>query len=289
MTEVEFFKYEGTGNDFVLIDEFNGTKIKDKRSFAKRVCMRSYGVGSDGVLYVLRSNKGLPLMHMYNPDGSGPDMCGNGIRCVALHCLNKGYVNGKGIVIDTNVGEKKLEVFGVVSSQQKSKRFIEKAEIKVCMGKVSFEPSDVPVLSKDEFIQKKIRAGGMEFIATAASIGNPHLLIIEEDIGKVDKILNTIGPLLENHKIFPERINVHFAQLIKHKMIKLITWERGAGRTKACGTGATTSVAILHRLGKVGLPCTVYVPGGELVISKKGDNWYMKGYAKYVFRGFVNV
>lgn len=285
--EIEFYKYEGTGNDFVLIDEFKKQKIENKGQFAKIVCRRSFGIGADGVLYLMKNKDGLPLMHMYNPDGTGPDMCGNGIRCIALHCKLFGYIKSRNFLIDTNVGIKSLSI---------SKLSQNSADVNVDMGKVSFDPCDIPIKTKHEFVQKKIKIPGYEFVGTAASIGNPHLLIIIENekyFEQLDKNLEQIGPKLENHYLFPNRINVHFCLIENKDKIKLLTWERGAGRTKACGTGATTSVAILHRLGLINLPCMVNVPGGNLVISNKYRNkelhWIMNGNAKYVFRGFVNV
>lgn len=284
MKELEFFKYEGTGNDFILIDEFNQIKFKkieNRRNFAKKYCLRSFGIGSDGVLYLLKNSQNIPLMHMYNPDGSGPDMCGNGIRCVALHCVRNKYVKGNEFLIDTNVGVKKI-------------RYENPNLFEVNMGKVYFEPEKLPVLSSEPFIEKEIKVDSFTFVASAASIGNPHLLIQvkdEKELQAIDKILETIGPKLENHKLFPNRINVHFAFVINENEVRLLTWERGAGRTKACGTGATTSIAILNTLGKVKDNCKVYVPGGTLYIShdKNNDYWYMKGEANYVFRGYINV
>ncbi|MCX8167062.1 MAG: diaminopimelate epimerase [Candidatus Micrarchaeota archaeon] len=284
MREIEFYKYEGTGNDFILIDEFNEVvfkEIEEKRKFAIKYCKRSYGIGSDGVLFLMKNNKGIPLMNMYNPDGSGPDMCGNGIRCVALHALNKRYVKGDKFEIDTNVGIKEISYF-------KPNYF------EVDMGKVYYEPEKLPVITDYPFIEKEIKVDSYTFTATAASIGNPHLIIQvndEDELTKIDSKLEFIGPKLENYHLFPKRINVHFALVKSDNEIRLLTWERGAGRTKACGTGATTCVAVLNKLGKVKDECTVHVPGGTLFIrkNKKSDTWLMKGNANYVFRGYVYV
>ncbi len=278
---IPFFKYEGTGNDFVLIDEFEQVLVNNKSEFAKKVCRRRHSIGADGVLYLKKTGQH-PLMHMYNPDGTGPEMCGNGIRCVALHCVRMGYSQEDvDFIIDTNVGKKTVRV--------------RKDEISVNMGTITFASDKIPIEKKyftgSEFILQPIRVDGKTFVMSAASIGNPHLLGIIENLDEfreIDRNLERVGPLLENHPYFPERINVHFAYIKSENEIELITWERGAGRTLACGTGATTSVGILYRLKKISLPCRVNVPGGLLKISKNNDEWIMTGKANYVFRGVID-
>ena len=275
--EIKFSKWHGAGNDFVLIDEFEQEVVSEKQKpeLARRICDRHLGIGADGVLFLQRTSNADARMAMYNPDGSGPTMCGNGIRCLAAYAHSNGYVPKTARIDSAGAGIKELR--------------IEDNMVTVDMGTVSFGPEDIPVENPKEFVEQELEVLGRKFTATAASIGNPHLLIEAEELGEIDQELEKLGPALENHRIFPKRINVHFAKVLDRNRIRIITWERGAGRTLACGTGATTSVAILSRLGRVETPCRVQVPGGELEISRKGGNWLMKGEAVEVFRGTIEV
>jgi diaminopimelate epimerase len=274
---IPFYKYHGLGNDFVLIDAVE-KPIKMDAQTAQRLCDRHTGVGADGILMVLPSKKAPFRMRIYNADGSEAQMCGNGLRCFARHLIDHRLAKGPRLEVETGRGVLACEVF------RKKNGTIE--SVKVEMGRAVFERSRLPMMGSGEFIQGEIECRGRKVKGTAVSMGNPHLVVF----GSADRMLAAeLGPLLERHEFFPERINVGFAKILGRKKIDLIVHERGCGITLACGTGACAAVAAAARLGWVDFDREIEVslPGGSLWIQVPVDftGVSMRGPAELLFKG----
>ncbi len=273
---IRFWKVHGLGNDFVLFDAYRGgERVSSRRAVA--LCDRHTGIGADGVLTLLPGRAAPFRMHLYNADGSEAEMCGNGIRCLARHIVEAGYHPGPAVPIETGAGVRSCVV---------EKRAGGEVQVTVEMGVARFERSAVPMAGRGEFVGGSIRAGGREFVATALSLGNPHLVIF----GSADEALAAhFGPLLERHPDFPQRVNVGFAEMEGPRRVRLRVWERGCGLTRACGTGACAAAATGVRLGLLaaGEPIEVWLPGGALRITVPALDapLLMAGPAEVVFRG----
>lgn len=279
MTRIAFAKVEGLGNDFVLVDERARTEPSLSVAARRALCDRHRGVGADGVLTLLapQSPGALATMHLTNADGSVAEMCGNGLRCTSLWLVRHGVVAaGKEHVIDTGAGARgasvKLDAGG--------------AEVRVDMGPARFGvPGQVPRMVREE-----IEVGGDKVVATAVSMGNPHVVLeTEPDIAHAEKL----GPLLEHDARFPQRTNVELAAMRPDGSIDVAVWERGVGITRACGTGACAVVASLAHAGlaPTDVDVRVRLPGGALLVrvpSGEGSVW-MTGPARVVFDGAVDV
>jgi diaminopimelate epimerase len=267
--KVEFVKMEGLGNDFVIIE---GEKYPDLNysEFSKKCLDRHFGIGGDGLLVVGKSQKADIYMKIFNPDGSEAEMCGNGIRCVAIYARDSGMVNKDEIDVETLAGIKKI--------------FITKDGVKVDMGIPKLHPDEIPVKIEGEaIIDHPLRIKGKWLKITCVSMGNPHAVIfMEPDEDEFKKF----GPLIETHKIFPKKTNVEFVKVIDKNTIRVKVWERGAGPTLACGTGACASLVASHIKGLTERKADVYLPGGKLIVEW-GDmgHVFMTGPANYVFKG----
>ena len=275
---VEFSKYQGLGNDFILIDNRHATKPVVTPEQAAKMCDRHFGIGADGVIFALPGKKDTEYtMRIYNPDGSEPEMCGNGIRCLAKFIadlegnarINKSYrINTlAGVIIP------KLESNG---------------EVTVDMGKPQLAAAKIPTTlnSPDgKVVAQSLTVGDRSWSVTAVSMGNPHCIIFVEDSAAID--LAKIGPLFEHHSVFPQRTNTEFIEIVRADYLKMRVWERGAGITLACGTGACATVVAGVLNGKCDRHCTVELPGGCLQInwSEADGKVYMTGSATEVFRG----
>ncbi len=259
----------GIGNDFVLIDTIrDGVFDCDVEALSKRVCDRSFGVGADGLILVERSGNTL-LMRMLNPDGSESEMCGNGLRTFARLCHDRNYADGK-FQVQTGAGLLQVECLPDQS-------------VKVNMGIAELEPSKIGMVgtSGTNFINQPIGNG---FFGTAVSMGNPHIVIFVDKVSEVD--LANDGPKLERASLFPNRTNVHFVQIESENEISQRTWERGAGITLACGTGACAGAVAAFLNQKTGRSVKVNLPGGTLQIQyKESGEVTMTGTAEYVFEG----
>lgn len=277
---MKFTKMHGLGNDYVYIDCFR-EKVDDPAELAVRISDRHFGAGSDGLILIRPSEKADFEMAMYNADGSRGEMCGNGIRCVAKYVYDHGLTDKTRISVETLAGIKYLDLTvreGRVSL------------VKVDMGQPVLEPEKIPVRienSRDSrAVDVPIRVGSDLFRMTCVSMGNPHAVIfMDEDVRNMS--LETIGPLFENHELFPNRVNTEFVNVIDRHTVRMRVWERGSGETLACGTGAcAVAVASILR-GRTGEKLTVKLLGGDLQIEwdRSRNTVYMTGPAETVFEG----
>jgi diaminopimelate epimerase len=263
MKNIEFTKMHGLGNDFVVVDEKQLEKVENIPSFVVKVCDRHFGIGADGVLVAKKGKDTDIEMRIFNSDGSEAEMCGNGIRGIAIFAKDKGWLKDRlsGITVSTKAGIKTVDI------DQETKR------VTVDMGK--------PVIGDIAEIN------GLS--GRSISMGNPHFVIVSKSIDKLD--LPKIGPSFESHKIFPNKTNTEFVQIQTKNTIKIRVWERGAGETLACGTGACASVVSclqddLLETDKANPFVNVELPGGWLKIRVgKDGHVYMNGPAESVFSG----
>lgn len=277
---MKFTKMHGLGNDYVYIDCLQ-ENVEDPAELAVRISDRHFGVGSDGLILIRPSGKADFEMEMYNADGSRGEMCGNGIRCVAKYVYDHGLTDKTRISVETLAGIKYLDLTvreGKVSL------------VKVDMGQPVLEPEKIPVRienSRDSrAVDVPILVGGDLFRVTCVSMGNPHAVVfMDEDVRNMS--LETIGPLFENHELFPNRVNTEFVNVIDRHTVRMRVWERGSGETLACGTGAcAVAVASILR-GRTGEKLTVKLLGGDLQIEwdRSRNTVYMTGPAETVFEG----
>ena len=278
---LKFTKMHGLGNDYVYMDAIN-QKIENREELAKKVSDRHFGIGSDGLILICPSEKADFRMQMFNQDGSEAEMCGNGIRCVGKFVYDKGLTKKQTITIETLAGIKTLEM--TVKNGK-----VELA--KVDMGEPILEAEKIPVKAKENPVKElKIKAEEKEFICTCVSMGNPHCVIfIKEDVRKFD--ICKYGKIIEIEKAFPKKTNVEFINVIDEKTLRMRVWERGAGETLACGTGACGSLVAGVLNGYTKRKAEVQLLGGNLEIewSEKDNHVYMTGPATTVFEGTIDV
>ncbi|MBO5348346.1 MAG: diaminopimelate epimerase [Clostridia bacterium] len=276
---MKFTKMHGLGNDYVYIDATSktGQKIQNKSDLAKFVSNRHFGIGSDGLILICDSQIADFKMRMFNYDGSEAEMCGNGIRCVGKFVYDKGLTNKEIITVETLAGIKILK-FNIKEGKVES--------VRVDMGEPILEPDKIPVISNEEIVKNlELKALDKSFKFTCVSMGNPHAITIVENLKEFD--INKYGPILECDKHFPKRANIEFIELADKNKIKMRVWERGAGETLACGTGACASVVACNSNGYTEKQVTVELLGGNLNIewNEKDNHIYMTGPATTVFEG----
>ncbi|MCX6650249.1 MAG: diaminopimelate epimerase [Methanomassiliicoccales archaeon] len=272
---MRFWKYHGIGNDFVLVENFDGAVPKDLE-FVKAMCHRRFGVGADGVLYLERSSKADFAMGVMNSDGSEAEMCGNGIRCLAKHVYDQGHTRSKKMSVETLAGIKHIQVEvegGKVSS------------VTVDMGRPLLDCPSIPMSCQGTFQDRPVSCGERELHGTAVSMGNPHLIIFDT---LSEEEMDRLGPLVHAHELFPRRTNVEFVKSLDG-ILEVRVYERGAGWTMACGTGACATAVAAALLGKTRFDEEVQVrlPGGSLWIKvwKDLSKVTMRGPATLVFEG----
>jgi diaminopimelate epimerase len=282
--ELPFTKMQGIGNDFVVADcLLEGAPSADAlQSASVRLCDRKFGVGGDGVLLVLTSDQADFTMRMFNPDSSESEMCGNGIRCFAKYVYDRGYTDKKTITVETGAGVLTLDL-SVGDGNKVS-------QVTVDMGRPHLTRAEIPMAGGDpsaQVVGEEVEVAGRRLALTAVSMGNPHAVFFAEPA--TDALINEVGPLLEVHPLFPRRTNVHAVEVLGPAEIKMLTWERGAGRTLACGTGACGSVVASALNGKTGRRVLAHLPGGDLTIhwSEEDGHVYMTGPAAEVFTGTI--
>lgn len=277
---LKFTKMHGLGNDYVYMDAIN-QNIEERSELAKFVSNRHFGIGSDGLILICPSDIADFRMQMFNQDGSEAEMCGNGIRCVGKFVYDKGLTDKNIITIETLAGIKTLDMI------------VENGKVilaKVDMGEPILEAEKIPVVSKEMPVKNlKLKAINKEFKFTCVSMGNPHAItFIEENVNNFD--ICKYGKVLEIDKAFPRKANVEFINKIDEKTLKMRVWERGAGETLACGTGAcaTAVAAILN--GYTERMVKVKLLGGDLEIewNEKDNHVYMTGPATTVFEGEID-
>jgi len=280
-----FSKMHGLGNDYIVINETEEELIPEekKQEMVKQLSRRGFSVGTDGVIFVASSGFADIKFRIFNSDGSEAEMCGNGIRCFAKFVYENDIFKEETMRVETLAGIKevilKVENNLVISS-------------KVDMGTATFKAAEIPMnTEKEEFIDEKILVGDETISITAFRIGNPHAIIFTENLDDVP--LDHLGPSIENHVAFPERTNVHFVSVISPNEVDMITWERGAGFTLACGTGASASVIAGYKLALLDKEVLVHLPGGDLIITIYEEDGtlgaFMEGDAVLVFEGMMEL
>lgn len=281
MAKLKFTKMHGTGNDYVYVNLFEET-LENPGEVSVKISDRHFGIGSDGLICIAPSQVADCRMIMFNADGSEGAMCGNGIRCVAKYVYDHGIVKKDKMSVETKSGIKQLEL-----TIEDGKAVF----VKVNMGQAVLKPSLIPVKAEGEdFIARKIEVAGKEYVVTCVSMGNPHCVIFMEGIDEMD--LEKIGPLFENHPLFPDRINTEFVEVIDRRRLKMRVWERGSGETISCGTGtcATTVAAVLNGYCDRGKEIEVEIRGGVLYDTYlENGEVLMKGPATEVFQGEMEL
>ena len=273
---IKFTKMHGLGNDYVYIDAIN-QKIQNESKLAQFVSNRHFGIGSDGLILICESKVADFKMRMFNSDGSEAEMCGNGIRCVGKFVYDKGFTNKTTVTIETLAGIKTLKL-NIKDEKVET--------VRVDMGEPILEANKIPVISKEEPVKNlELEAENRKFKFTCVSMGNPHAITIVENTKEFE--VERYGKILEVDKAFPKKANIEFAQVIDKENIKMRVWERGAGETLACGTGACATAIACNLLNLTGRKVNIELLGGTLNIEwNENDNHiYMTGPAVTVFDG----
>jgi len=275
---MDFIKLQATGNDFVLIDG-RRMKQRDWSALSQKMCHRHFGVGADGILLILPSRKADFYMRMFNPDGSEAEACGNGLRCAGIYAIENGLARDKEIKIETPAGIKILRKQG-------------KKSIQVDMGKPVLAPAAIPVLVERKGTSKSapvidypLAIGKRKLEITCVSMGNPHaVFFLDRPVAEFP--LAEIGPKVEHHPAFPNRVNFEIVNVLSRSKLKARVWERGAGETLSCGTGAC-AIAVAARLKNLsGSSVDIILPGGTLTTDWDGrGEVFLSGPTEVVFEG----
>ncbi len=277
---VEFTKYQGLGNDFVLIDNRQQPEPKLTQQQAEKVCNRHFGVGADGVIFVLPGQGNTDYtMRIYNSDGSEPEMCGNGIRCLAHFIADLEGKTGNSLSYHIHT------LAGVITPE-----LLPNGQVKVNMGSPRLLAQEIPTTldgPTDQVVQRPLEVADQNWLVTCVSMGNPHCITFVEDVASIP--LETIGPQFETNSVFPQRINTEFVEVVRPDYLKMRVWERGAGITMACGTGACAVLVAGVLTARCQAKATIELPGGPLEISWAGgeEPVYMTGPAAPVFTGHL--
>jgi diaminopimelate epimerase len=272
-----FAKYEGLGNDFVLVelDRVGGAPTAEQ---AMRMCDRHLGIGADGVL-IVGSSAGRPTMKVINADGSVPEMCGNGLRCVALHLRRSGWIAADLFEVDTDSGLHACHVLELGAQ----------GRVEVAMRAATLVPAEVPVIADGPVVDEPFAVVGRSMRVTAVSMGNPHAVTFD-DAGPARA---AVADALQRHERFPNHANVGFARVVAPQQLDLRVFERGSGWTRACGTGACAAAVAAVETGRArrDAPIEVTLPGGPLLIAlgREGEPISMTGPARHVFDGAIEL
>lgn len=281
MQTIKFTKMQGAGNDYVYVNCLE-KRIDNVNETAKAISDRHFGVGSDGLVLICPSDKADFRMDMYNSDGTQAEMCGNATRCVGKYVHDKGLTDKTVFTLETLAGIKTLEL--TLDEEGRTKT------VRVNMGAPVLTPSDIPIDSNlDRFINQPVNVAGKDWLMTGVSMGNPHAVTFVDDTDSID--IEKIGPMFENHPMFPKRINTEFAQIVDRNTIKMRVWERGAGETLACGTGSCATLVAAALCGYTGDEADIILLGGKLHISwnREENAIYMTGGAEFVFEGEITL
>ena len=287
---MKFTKMHGLGNDYVYVNCF-AEQVENPAALARLISDRHRGIGADGLILIAPSRTADVRMRIFNADGSEAEMCGNGIRCVAKYTYEHKLarpggefsVPGRrsfGASFDIETGNGVLTVGLIIDDNDKVR--------KVCvnMGRPVLSPGDIPVnLPGEKVIAQPIDVFGWQLLTTCVSMGNPHAVFFCDDVRLIE--LEKLGPAIEKHSLFPNRINVHFVQIDKPAEFTMRTWERGSGITMACGTGACAVCVAAVLNGQQERICTGHLPGGDLDLNwcREDNCVYMTGPAEEVFEG----
>ena len=273
---MRFTKWQGCGNDFVLVD-CRKENVADFAATAKTFCDRHYGIGADGVLYVLPGENADFTMRIFNADGTEAQMCGNGIRCFAKYLYDFGFADGKEFSVATKAGVMRPKIITGENGAEL---------VEVDMGEPILEGEKIPVKAQGKVIEYPLEVDGKNFNVTCVSMGNPHCVVFCDDIKTCG--IEHLGTLFEHHEFFPERVNTEFAQIIDKTHVRMRVWERGAAITLACGTGSCATLAAGALTGRTEKKAVIILDGGQLTVEWKDNNrLYMTGDAELVFEGEV--
>jgi diaminopimelate epimerase len=273
----DFYKYHALGNDYIVLDPNKGVFPLTAENI-RLICHRSYGVGSDGILYGPILADGTISLRILNPDGSEAEKSGNGLRIFSRYLVDTGYVKDKKFSIITKGGTVHVEV---LDDQDRM--------IRVDMGQAIFNSLEIPVSGPSrEVLNEKLTVGDTAYSVSCVSMGNPHCVIpldrISPDLAK------QIGPKVEHHPLFPNRINMQLLQVLDRNNIRIEIWERGAGYTLASGSSSCAAASVAHRLGLTGPELKVHMPGGVIDIAIKPDNHiFMTGPVSGVMQGVFDA
>lgn len=272
--DIPFTKMHGCGNDFVVVDCMQ-RDWPDLAAIATRLCHRRFGVGADQMLIIRPSESADFKMEIYNSDGSEVEMCGNGIRCFAKFVYEHGLTGSQSIAVETLAGVIRPRLVGDL--------------VQVDMGRPVLEGRAIPVTAAGQIVNHALNVGATTYDVTCVSMGNPHCVVYVKDVDEVD--LGDIGPQFETHTFFPNRVNTEFVQLLGSGEVRMRVWERGAGETWACGTGACAVAVAGVLTGKTDRQLLVHLVGGDLEIDwvAADDHVYMTGPAEEVFQGVARV
>ncbi|MGF1495177.1 MAG: diaminopimelate epimerase [Microcoleaceae cyanobacterium] len=282
---IKFTKYHGLGNDFILIDNRDQDEPQITSQQAIQLCHRHFGIGADGVIFALPNQSGADYtMRIFNSDGSEPQMCGNGIRCLARFLQE---------LVDSDAVEKHPMSYqidtlaGIIVPQIQAD-----GQVRVDMGLPRLVAGEIPTTlttPTEKVINFPLQIANQSWLVTCVSMGNPHCITFVEDVDGIP--LAELGPQFEHHPVFPERTNTEFIQVVRSNFLKMRVWERGAGATLACGTGACATVVAGVLTGQCDRQTTVELPGGCLEIewSDADQHVYMTGPAESVFMGEFDV
>lgn len=273
---IKFTKMHGLGNDYVYIDAID-QKIENESSLAKFVSNRHFGICSDGLILICKSEIADFKMRMFNSDGSEAEMCGNGIRCVGKFVYDKGLTNKTTVKIETLAGIKTL-ILNTKDGKVETAR--------VDMGEPILEAEKIPVISTEKTVKNlELEAENKKFKFTCVSMGNPHAITIVENTKEFD--VEKYGKVLEIDNAFPKKANIEFAQIVDRQNISMRVWERGAGETLACGTGACATAVACNLNGLTDRKVNIELLGGTLNIewNETDNHVYMTGPAVTVFDG----
>ena len=277
---LSFTKMHGIGNDYIYIDCFKENfTVEDAKKFSPILSDRHFSIGADGLILIMPSDKADVKMQMFNADGSESEMCGNGIRCVAKYTYDKNISKNNPLKIET--------LRGILEA----KLFIKDEEVdtvEINMDSPILEGLKIPTtINKNPIIDEAIKINGKEYLFTAVSMGNPHAVIFVKDLENID--ISTIGKLIENNSIFPNRTNVEFVEIINRGEVKQRTWERGSGETLACGTGASAVCVAGFISKRTESKILNHLLGGDLILEYRDGKVFMRGEAKYSFEGKVKL
>ena len=276
---ISFHKYHGLGNDFILIDNRHQAQPLIDATTAAQWCDRHFGIGADGVIFALPGQQGCDYsMRIFNSDGSEPEMCGNGIRCLARFIADLEGITEKTYTIHTLAGR--------ITPQ-----LLADDQVRVDMGEPQLLASQIPTTlaaATEKVVDMPLDAAGKTWAVTCVSMGNPHCITFTENVN--DLPLAEFGPHFEHHPQFPQRTNTEFVKVLTRNQLRMRVWERGAGITLACGTGACATVVAGVLTGNSDRNCTVELPGGNLQIewSITDNHLYMTGPAQAVFQGEIS-
>lgn len=265
---------QGLGNDFMVVNCLQGD-CPDFRPHVSNWADRRFGIGFDQMLIIRPSEQADFKMEIINADGGEVEMCGNGIRCVAQYLVNHGATTKQELSIETLAGIIRPRLMGEL--------------VEVDMGEPELDGESIPTTFQGKVINQTLEVNGQEYTVTCVSMGNPHCV---HYVDQVDSFpVQQLGPAIEHHQAFPKRINVEFIQVIDEKHLKMRVWERGAGETLACGTGACAALVASVLTGKTQREATLHLKGGDLQIhwSETNNHVYMTGPGKEVYSGEISL